>query len=101
MAQMATGRIIYVDTDAIGADDGSSWENAYTFLQDALADANSAVKPVEIRLAKGTYKPDQDEAGVDLTLIRWMLTLSPAERVAHIESVADSLTELRELNRER
>ena len=52
-------RIIYVDDDAAGANDGSSWENAYTFLQDALADANSAEKPIEIRVAQGIYRPDQ------------------------------------------
>jgi len=52
-------RIIYVDDDAAGANDGSSWENAYVYLQDALADANSAEKPVEIRVAQGIYKPDQ------------------------------------------
>ncbi len=52
-------RIIYVDDDAVGTNDGSSWNNAYTFLQDALADANSAEKPVEIHVAQGIYKPDQ------------------------------------------
>jgi hypothetical protein len=57
------GKIIYVDDDANGANNGSNWVNAYTFLQDALADANSAEKPVEIRVAQGVYKPDQ-EAGV-------------------------------------
>jgi len=51
-------KIIYVDDDAVGFNDGSSWQNAYTFLQDALADANSAEKPVEIRVAQGIYKPD-------------------------------------------
>jgi len=53
------GQIIYVDDDANGLNDGSSWENAYLYLQDALADANSAEKPIEIRVAQGTYKPDQ------------------------------------------
>jgi hypothetical protein len=53
------GKIIYVDDDAAGANDGSSWENAYIYLQDALADANSAEKPVEIRIAQGTYRPNQ------------------------------------------
>lgn len=43
----------------------------------------------------------ENEDGVDRTLIRWMLAVSPAERVEHIESVARSLQELRELNRER
>jgi predicted outer membrane repeat protein len=54
------GRIIYVDADAAGANNGSSWINAYKLLQDALADANSAAKPVEIRVAGGTYRPDED-----------------------------------------
>ena len=52
-------RIIYVDDDAAGANDGTSWENAYVYLQDALTDANSAEKPIEIRVAQGMYKPDQ------------------------------------------
>ena len=56
------GRIIYVDTDATGANDGTSWANAYSYLQDALADANSAAKPVEIRVAVGTYRPDRSSA---------------------------------------
>jgi hypothetical protein len=58
-AQAYAGRIIYVDDDAVGTNDGSSWQNAYTFLQDALADAETAEKPVEIHVAQGTYKPDQ------------------------------------------
>jgi hypothetical protein len=41
----------------------------------------------------------EDEEGVDLTLIRWMLTLSPAERVDQMEGIARSIEELRELNR--
>ncbi len=53
------GRIIYVDANCPGANDGSSWASAYKYLQDALADANSADKPVEIRVAQGIYKPDQ------------------------------------------
>jgi hypothetical protein len=52
-------RIIYVDADATGANNGSSWESAYKFLQDGLADANSSAKPVEIRVAQGIYKPDK------------------------------------------
>jgi len=56
---IASGKIIYVDDDANGLNDGSSWADAYNFLQDALADANSCAKPVEIRVAQGIYKPDQ------------------------------------------
>jgi len=58
MQTSAVGKIIYVDDDAAGANNGSSWENAYFYLQDALADANSAENPVEIRVAQGIYKPD-------------------------------------------
>lgn len=55
----ARGKIIYVDTVAVGETDGSSWADAYNYLQDALADANTSAKPVEIRMAQGIYKPDQ------------------------------------------
>jgi len=54
----ATGKTIYVDQDATGVNDGTSWENAYIYLQEALADANTAEKPVEIRVAQGVYKPN-------------------------------------------
>ncbi len=55
----AMGEIIYVNDDAAGANDGSSWADAYIYLQEALADANAVEKPVEIRVAQGVYKPDQ------------------------------------------
>jgi len=58
---------IYVDTDATGNNDGSSWEDAYNYLQDALADANSSPKPLEIRVAQGIYKPDEDTLHPDGT----------------------------------
>jgi len=44
---------------------------------------------------------NENEEGVDLTLIRWMLSLTPAERVEHIEQIAQSLQKIKELNRER
>ena len=50
------GKIIYVDDDAVGADDGSSWENACPCLQNALM---SAQQGDEIRVARGIYKPDR------------------------------------------
>lgn len=55
----ATAKTIYVDEDATGANNGSSWDDAYNYLQDALDDADSSTKPVEIWVAQGTYKPDQ------------------------------------------
>jgi len=60
-------KIIYVDADAAGANDGTSWASAYNYLQDGLADANSAVKPVEVRVAQGVYKPDRSAAEPDGT----------------------------------
>ena len=57
-------QVIYVDDDATGTDDGTSWENAFIYLQDAIADAETSEKPVEIRVAHGTYTPDK---GADRT----------------------------------
>jgi len=54
------GQIIYVDCNAPGVNNGSSWTDAYNYLQDALADANSSPKPIEIRVAQGTYTPDSN-----------------------------------------
>lgn len=56
------GKTLYVDDDAAGANDGSSWADAYKYLQDALADAESSDKPVEIRVAQGIYRPDRNTA---------------------------------------
>ena len=61
----AVGKTIYVDDDAGGANDGSSWTDAYTYLQDALGDATSAEKPVEVLVAQGLFNqacPDQKGA---------------------------------------
>jgi len=41
------------------------------------------------------YSPD----GVDLTLIRWFLTLTPAERLAALEEHLDDIEQIRKLNR--
>ncbi|MBN1506932.1 MAG: right-handed parallel beta-helix repeat-containing protein [Sedimentisphaerales bacterium] len=55
-------KIIYVDDDANGQGNGSSWQNAFKYLQDALTSAKSAEKPVEVWVAQGVYKPDRSAA---------------------------------------
>jgi predicted outer membrane repeat protein len=50
------GEIIFVDDDASGAGNGSSWEAAFAHLQDALAVAQAGD---EIRVAQGIYTPDR------------------------------------------
>ena len=48
--------IYHVDARATGTHDGSSWTNAFAFLQDILAIAGPGS---EIRVAQGVYRPDQ------------------------------------------
>jgi hypothetical protein len=56
MAGTTNAKTIYVDCDAAGANDGSSWADAYNYLQDALMFAAGGD---EIRVAQGVYKPDE------------------------------------------
>jgi len=42
--------------------------------------------------------PEYSADGVDLTLIRWMLSLSPAERLAFLEDRIRDISIIRALN---
>ena len=43
-------------------------------------------------------QPDYSEDGVDLSLVRWMLSLTPAERLQVLEQHSADLEEMREIN---
>lgn len=62
----SAGPIIYVDIAAAGADDGSSWGDAFTDLQDALAVASFGD---EIHVAEGTYRPHASDRTVSFELV--------------------------------
>ena len=62
MPVSASTVIYYVKQDAIGANNGSSWIDAYTDLQSALSAASSSD---EIWVAAGNYKPT---TGTDRTI---------------------------------
>lgn len=64
------GKVIYVDDGVTGANDGSSWMDAYNYLQDALTDAKGSEKPVEIRVAQGSTNRTRE-------LIRYRETVKP------------------------
>ncbi len=52
---------LYVDRDATGANDGTSWADAYTELRDALAVSNCYPGDgivTEVWVAEGTYRPE-------------------------------------------
>ncbi|MCG8405064.1 MAG: hypothetical protein MI923_07705 [Phycisphaerales bacterium] len=63
-AAVATAQPVrFVDDDAPPGGDGLNWSTAYKCLQDALFEATGNTNITEIRVAQGTYKPDQDEGG--------------------------------------
>ncbi|NJK87424.1 MAG: hypothetical protein HC906_17020, partial [Bacteroidales bacterium] len=60
-----TSDIIYVDTSAVGDNDGSSWANAFTDLNSALY---SSVEGNEIWVADGIYYPSFDDPSVSFEI---------------------------------
>jgi hypothetical protein len=63
-ASAQAGTPIFVDGDAPGAQDGSSWGNAYHSLTQALAVAGPGD---ELRVAAGAYRPEGAGSTWDLT----------------------------------
>ncbi len=61
-------KIIYVDENASGAKNGTSWTDAYRYLQDALVSGPGFYEPdVEVWVAAGIYRPDQADYNPDVT----------------------------------
>ncbi len=50
--------------------------------------------PARAMAARPTPPVPEPDDGVDVTLIRWMLSLSPEERLAVLQGFADSVAEL-------
>lgn len=62
--------VIVVDWEAVGANDGTSWANAYNDLQDALAFASNPVNGViQIWIAEGVYIPGTDVSTSNFNMI--------------------------------
>jgi hypothetical protein len=64
-------------------------------------DQSSEAKRIMVRKTLNSKRtrpacpPEYSEDGVDLTLIRWMLSLTPSERLRAVQSNARSLMRLR------
>jgi hypothetical protein len=56
---IAPDNVVYVKANATGANDGSSWANAFTKLQDALNAPRQTGRLLQIWVATGTYYPDE------------------------------------------
>jgi hypothetical protein len=56
----------------------------------------SKSEPQRHDLTPHIAKPDYSEDGVDLTLIRWMLSLTPTERLEFLQSAVRSLARLKD-----
>lgn len=53
--RQSPANVIYVNVNAAPGGDGASWDNAFVYLQDAIAAADSGW---QIWVAEGVYKPD-------------------------------------------
>jgi len=66
--------VVYVAAEATGANDGSSWADAYTDLQSALDHAEASAGAItEIWVAAGTYVPSKRTDATDRRSATFML----------------------------
>jgi hypothetical protein len=59
--EVAISKTVYVDADAVGLNDGSSWTDAFLLLQSAL---DGSTNGDEIWVAAGTYYPTKEIGGI-------------------------------------
>ncbi len=59
------------------------------------------IKMSEDRQVFDNNEPSHSPSGVDLTLIRWMLTLTPRERLQVLQDHVDSIYAIRAANSQR
>ncbi|MBK6393162.1 MAG: hypothetical protein IPF70_21905 [Saprospiraceae bacterium] len=73
-----TSGLVYVDSAAIGMNDGSSWTDAFKDLQDALLALATCQGVDTIKVAKGTYYPSSPDTTIDVC--SGMMMITPANR---------------------
>jgi hypothetical protein len=62
-------------------------------MKDQLSPRNAIGQP-----AKDTVLPTHSDDGVDLTLIRWMLSLTPAERLQVLQDHVNCILSIQQAN---
>ncbi|PSK91592.1 right-handed parallel beta-helix repeat-containing protein [Taibaiella chishuiensis] len=62
---ISNATVRYVDNTASGANNGSSWTDAYKYLSSALAVANAAATSDTLYIAQGTYYPTGLQTGTN------------------------------------
>ena len=77
------GKIIYVDDDAAGANDGSSWQNAYTCFQDVITETNNISGEIPVKVASG----DQTSPAIWGSYIVWKGAVNEAYDVNQMKIV--------------
>jgi hypothetical protein len=70
-------------------------------MEPSLCETEGMNKPPPQQRFGEPYTPDYEEPpysedGVDLTLIRWMLSLTPLERLQYMQSATQSILKLKD-----